>query len=736
MNALQSAPRRTSRRPGLAPRLHALVAAGLLVTTASAQDAATLDEELRALAPRLVDATVGIFVGGGSGSGVIVSEDGLILTAAHVVQTPGAELTVLLSDGREVKAEALGTNHDSDAALARIVERGRYPFRPFVKDRTYGVGDLVLATGHPGGPIVGREAPLRLGTISSAGVGGGMDDPIRTSATVISGDSGGPLFDREGRVIGIHSNIGGSWRMNHHVSLPSFVQDWDLLINSGTVGTPQTNGGGEDELPPFDDPYAGLRDQLADAVRRDPERARSTGLDERPRAVPPHEARALLDEWQETPLFGDAVPRLGWSLDPSSRADVVVLQVVPDLPAARAGLAPGDRITSLNGEPVRGLAAFLATLDAPREDAERGPLVLGVEGRAEAITVEPLWVRPRPHFAPPMIGMIQMRMAGGDEQGESGQGELAALEEALGELPAQGDSVQVLEGGRVVASGTAISGSGELITKASELGDDPEDLEVKFDGQRYPLELVGVDEDTDLALLRAEVEGLEPIVWAETEAAQGTLAHARLGRRTLVGVVTQGVRDCPGPGRDFEHRAGQARVWLGVRFDRVHPEPLVQLVEIDGPADRAGLLEGDVIVSVDGVEVATADEVGEAVAAVAPGTRIELELRRAGKTVTARPIVDLRTTPLQSGPSATARGRDDQLRQLSAQGGDLSERSTGLGRCIYHDLPVRPEDCGSPLLDSTGRALGINIARALRHRSLAIPAAEVRAAIERIRAGS
>ena len=79
-----------------------------------------LDRTLKKLAPDLVASTVAIMVGQGSGSGVIVTADGLVITAAHVTSTPGKQMSVLLSDGRELPATSLGVDHNTDGALLKI----------------------------------------------------------------------------------------------------------------------------------------------------------------------------------------------------------------------------------------------------------------------------------------------------------------------------------------------------------------------------------------------------------------------------------------------------------------------------------------------------------------------------------------------------------------------------------------------------------------------------------------
>ena len=115
-----------------------------------------LDRTVRRLAPDLVEATVAVMLNGGSGSGVIVSPQGLVITAAHVTNEPNKQIKVLLADGRELPATSLGVDHETDGALLQINAPGPFPFRPYVKTKTYNIGDWVIATGHPGGPVVDR----------------------------------------------------------------------------------------------------------------------------------------------------------------------------------------------------------------------------------------------------------------------------------------------------------------------------------------------------------------------------------------------------------------------------------------------------------------------------------------------------------------------------------------------------------------------------------------------------
>jgi serine protease Do len=136
---------------------------------------------------------------GGQGSGVVVSEDGYVLTAGHVFNQPGREVTITFPDGKQVKGKALGQNKSADSGLLKIVDEGKYPFCEMGKSADVQKGHWCIAIGHPGGLKPGRMPPVRLGRVGSPG--GAF---ITTECTLVGGDSGGPLFDMQGKVIGIH----------------------------------------------------------------------------------------------------------------------------------------------------------------------------------------------------------------------------------------------------------------------------------------------------------------------------------------------------------------------------------------------------------------------------------------------------------------------------------------------------------------------------------------------------
>ena len=195
------------------------------------QDVEAIQHALTKALPKAREATVCIDIGDGSGSGVIVSPDGLVLTAAHVSTGVGKDVTVILEDGRKVKAETLGLVASTDAAMVRILEKGPWPFIEIDKEGTTQLGDWVFALGHSGGFDKERGSVVRLGRLVRV-----ANNTIQTDCSLIGGDSGGPLFDINGHLIGIHSRVGQQLQVNMHVPTKEFVTNWDGMLNSQFIG--------------------------------------------------------------------------------------------------------------------------------------------------------------------------------------------------------------------------------------------------------------------------------------------------------------------------------------------------------------------------------------------------------------------------------------------------------------------------------------------------------------------
>lgn len=192
-----------------------------------------LEQQVKSVVPELKKATVSIDINGGSGSGVIVSADGLIMTAAHVALEVGKEVKVIFESGETLKAITLGLHSENDAAMAKIInESGReFPFVKIAEEEKHYLGDFILSIGHSGGFNESRGAVVRLGRVIEY-----FTDSIKTDGTLIGGDSGGPLFNLRGELIGIHSRVGQVLNENVHVPVSTFKTHWSELESSEFLG--------------------------------------------------------------------------------------------------------------------------------------------------------------------------------------------------------------------------------------------------------------------------------------------------------------------------------------------------------------------------------------------------------------------------------------------------------------------------------------------------------------------
>jgi len=265
---------------------------------ANVDELRAIQAQVNKVVAKVQPATVGILSGGASGSGVIISKDGYILTAGHVSGEKDRTVQIIMPNGDRKKAKTLGINKDIDSGLIKMVDDGPYPFIEMGKSSDLKLGQWVISLGHPGGYRQGRAPVVRLGRVLSAN-----ENLVTTDCTLVGGDSGGPLYDMEGHVIGIHSRIGVLITANIHVPVDTYRETWDRLAKSEVWGNRIGGGGGN----------RGRRNQ------------------------PP----------QDTGKPGYLGVR---GSDDDDRP--LVAEVVPDSPAAKAGIKPGDVITKFNGQAI------------------------------------------------------------------------------------------------------------------------------------------------------------------------------------------------------------------------------------------------------------------------------------------------------------------------------------------------------------------------------------------------
>lgn len=212
-----------------------------------------LQRQSQLIAAQAAECTVSIQIGPAQGCGVIITQTGYVLTAAHVAMRPNKAAVLTLADGRTVTAMTRGMNRHVDAGLMKI-DVGQNNGQPW-PHATLGSSDHLktgmwcVATGHPGGYDRTRGMVTRVGRILDVRKGS-----IVTDCALIGGDSGGPLFDLAGRLIAVHSRIGNDVADNLHVPINHYDDSWKRMDQGDSWGY----------LPGFK-PSLGVRGNSSDA---------------------------------------------------------------------------------------------------------------------------------------------------------------------------------------------------------------------------------------------------------------------------------------------------------------------------------------------------------------------------------------------------------------------------------------------------------------------------------------
>jgi serine protease Do len=198
-----------------------------------------LSRDLAALVARASPSVVGVERRRGQGSGLVLTPDGYVLTNHHVAGGEGL-LRVRLSGSHEAKAQRVGSDARTDLAVLRVDAKDLVAL-PLADSRALQVGQLVVAIGNP----LGFERSFTMGVVSALyrnlpSPGGGVfDGLVQTDAAVNPGNSGGPLLDAEGQVVGVTTAM-LPWAHGMAFAVPSHTASWvaAVLIRHGEVRRP------------------------------------------------------------------------------------------------------------------------------------------------------------------------------------------------------------------------------------------------------------------------------------------------------------------------------------------------------------------------------------------------------------------------------------------------------------------------------------------------------------------
>lgn len=729
-----------------------------------------IEKQIQDLCREALPCTVSLIPGGnaprfGSGSGVVVSEDGLILTAAHVAMEMGETATVIFSNGDRAEAEILGMDFARDAAMMQITSGGKFPFVEVGISNDLGDNEWCIALGHASGYQADRTAPVRLGRV----IENDHDGFVTSDCALIGGDSGGPLFDLEGKVIGIHSNIGFNLSQNNHVPIDVFKSAWDRLKAGERIGGNRDGdfiadperpmigaslenapGGGSRVVSLVDDSpakEAGLQpgdiilkinqediddtddlideirtyragDSLMLKVRSDGEEkevlvklatARKLGIGENElprRRLAPRERRerpgAPRPERRPDPGIEDSNPKKG-------EKEETEVEITPELQAefnqmmrdsldkGRLQFNPEDLERFGGGEGLRQL------MEDFEEELNPGDMIRLMR------LVE--------------LGRPAVRPGEFDPEAEIEVGEGFFRDVLNGFRPSTKASSEstylVFRGNDWKSLGTVVHADGYLITKASEIEtENNQKLTVMISkDEQLPAEVVKEFPKHDLALIRIEKSPeLTPVIWRKSDkplAIGSLLAASGSGPDPVaIGVVSVLSRTLSGARKGF----------LGIVTAPDADGVRIAEVLREGNAGRAGLQAGDVIFKVDREETNTPEKLIRAIGATEPGAEVEIHYLRDGKK-------ESKTVKLVD-RSAVDAMVPDRAGHMNDYGTEVSRERTGFPNALQTDLPIRPQECGGPLVDLNGEAIGVNIARAGRIRSFALPASDIIKLIE------
>jgi serine protease Do len=281
------------------------------------------------------------------------------------------------------------------------------------------------------------------------------------------------------------------------------------------------------------------------------------------------------------------------------------------------------------------------------------------------------------------------------------------VKSAFHEIVAAADqsTVRVKGAGKDVALGAVVGADGWILTKYSELR---EPLTCRLSsGRELPAKVVGQDSKYDLAMLKIEATGLKPVVWADAtdgpEVGQFLATASPGDMPQAIGVVSVPRRAIP------VHFT--ARAQLGVALDDGSDAVKIAEVTPGSAAARAGLQAGDIVLRIDDKAVSSREKMVETIHQHDPGDKVTLAIHRGGE--------DLNITASLASPRFT---RSDRM---NAMGSELSKFASGFPSVIQHDTVLQASDCGGPVVDLSGKVVGINIARAGRTESYAAPADQV-----------
>ncbi|MGS2724507.1 trypsin-like peptidase domain-containing protein [Porticoccus sp. GXU_MW_L64] len=503
--------------------------------------------------------------GNGTFSAVIVSPEGYVMSAGHAV-TPNTRYEILLADGRSFAATGLGTEPHVDMGVIKIDEPDNLPIVELGWSSALERNQPCISLGFPGAYSEQRGVVVRFGYIADPVTDNGY---IQSTCLMEPGDSGGPLFDMEGRLIGIHSNISQSLDRNHEVPVDQFRRYWQYLLRAEE----------------FHDHNVSVGPDFGFAL--------AEGND--------HQRRGARSDYAK------------------------VVQVTPGSLAQQSGLQAGDRFLAVDGEEAKQrreaqlllqraytLKKDQVSLRVKRDDGEVAlTFKLPENNRSHHAWSGTLAVNERAPAVRPVAPLAQLTDL---EQQFSGQ-----------EQRLQMSSLQVISeknGEQVEALATLFRPGNLLVSKNSRVGDS---VRVVQGADSHVASVVARDTERDLVLLKLDTRlkgGLKLSARGSGNIDRGQLLLSPHPEGDgLVSVKST---------EQFAIAKRQSSGYLGVSPSTVDGKVRFDRVFDDTPAAKQ-FRDGDFLLEVDGQQISSSQQLIDTLRAYEPGDSVSLTALRNGE---------------------------------------------------------------------------------------------------------
>ena len=641
-----------------------------------------LDSKTRAVSEIVVESTVCIEIGvdfrEGHGSGTIIGEDGLILTAGHVGERAGLDCQVTLADGRQLEAVTLGQifltaihrEIDFDIGLVQLLDPpDDLTVANIAPTDSVERSEWVVAAGWVANPPkTGERAPVRIGRVQER-----VGPRFRLDAPFNGGDSGGGLFDLDGRLVGVISACGGFPNINFATPIDLYELTKPFMLAGNTYSDPMP----ELEMM-IDDAYQRL--SVAEVQKSERGYRQTIARMDRMTSDP---------MWKNTPhgWFHAACGHGRFAQYALGVGDLGLMDT--EINAAWTRL---DRAIKLGWWDIEHLRND-SDLNALREmTPERWATLM------ERVPDMPNW-----------RSWIQF-----DRSFSRGRKRTASVDvEHLSRSLREG-VLKIADQRTTISLGTLVEDS-LVLTKASRLPLSQPLRAIDYQDREYDLTLVYEDPKVDLAVFDLGENDLTPMRFQTDrtpELGEVLLCVNAPGKAVLSARSAEGTPDSGDPESPF----------LGVQMNRFEQDPVgVTIASIipEGAAAAAGLRAGDRIIEVEGT-------------VVEGSLREVLEQFRVGDHVQLSIVRDEDDMSLMVRLGRRPEYADGLPKPFGNEIVEVNERRTGFGPAIRHDALLGPREVGSPLVDLNGRVIGLQIAHADRSTNWALPASTLRSVLSQV----